>query len=181
MECSYTLEDFARTYGALDRATFASTFTYPLLLVDLSGPRPRPNGIATRAPTSEIVNLEKGREPASARWVMPLVRSARSLVPDTITLGRASDNDLVVPHPSVSKVHAYFRKHPSAERYTIVDAGSSFGTTLNGKPVDRVSGLPLASGDTILLAKVVLSNFFLARDFLDYLHVLKRAEKSGIR
>jgi hypothetical protein len=184
MECTSTFEDFTRAHGALDLPGFLASFGHPFLLVNLSGPRVKQTDFATRAPErgfDGITGPEPDRAPGSGFWVLGLLRSARNRVPDAITLGRAPDNDLVIPHASVSKVHAFFRKHPSAERYSIVDAGSSFGTTVNGNSVTTASPHPLASGDTIVFARVVPSHFFLPKDFFEYIHLARRVEKGRKR
>jgi predicted component of type VI protein secretion system len=60
-----------------------------------------------------------------------------------ITIGRSADNVLVVPHPSVSRLHA--RIHGTSGGYMIVDMGSHNGVWVNGH---RVSEGMLLSGDT---------------------------------
>ncbi|MCU0723663.1 MAG: FHA domain-containing protein [Planctomycetes bacterium] len=166
MECTSTFEDFTRAHGALDLPGFLASFGHPFLLVNLSGPRVKQTDFATRAPErgfDGITGPEPDRAPGSGFWVLGLLRSARNRVPDAITLGRAPDNDLVIP------------------RYSIVDAGSSFGTTVNGNSVTTASPHPLASGDTIVFARVVPSHFFLPKDFFEYIHLARRVEKGRKR
>ena len=59
-------------------------------------------------------------------------------------IGRVPDNDIVVPHPSVSRHHAELHATPGG--YRIVDLGSHNGTFVNEQ---RVSAATLAEGDTI--------------------------------
>ncbi|HYV78110.1 MAG TPA: FHA domain-containing protein, partial [Streptosporangiaceae bacterium] len=59
-------------------------------------------------------------------------------------IGRVPDNDIMVPHPSVSRHHAEL--HTTPDRYRIVDLGSHNGTFVNEQ---RVSAATLAEGDTI--------------------------------
>jgi ABC-type multidrug transport system ATPase subunit len=51
-------------------------------------------------------------------------------------IGRALDNELVVPDLQVSRRHAEFRSTPDG-RFEIVDLGSHNGTYVNGQPVQR--------------------------------------------
>jgi adenylate cyclase len=51
-----------------------------------------------------------------------------------MTIGRVSSNEVVVPHPSVSRNHAMIRLLRPGEYY-LIDVGSSNGTYLNGKRV----------------------------------------------
>ena len=59
-------------------------------------------------------------------------------------IGRVPDNDIMVPHPSVSRHHAEL--HTTPDGYRIVDLGSHNGTFVNEQ---RVSAATLAEGDTV--------------------------------
>jgi FHA domain len=76
-----------------------------------------------------------------------------------ITLGRAPDNDVVVPDASISRFHAYV-KEGANRQWLIQDAGSTNGTAVNGHAVPRQgSGSPieLSSGDDVRLGQVELT------------------------
>ncbi len=62
----------------------------------------------------------------------------------TITLGRATTNDVSLADPKASRFHA--RIECDDDGCTIVDLGSANGTRVNGQ---RVESSPLATGDTI--------------------------------
>ncbi len=62
------------------------------------------------------------------------------------TIGRAADNDIVVPQPDVSRHHARFEFVDDVWR--IVDLGSTNGTTVNGR---RATEAPIAPGDALVL------------------------------
>ncbi len=57
------------------------------------------------------------------------------IVSDTVRIGRASDNDIVVPDLMVSRHHAELRV-TGAGRYRVVDLDSHNGTYVNGARVD---------------------------------------------
>jgi pSer/pThr/pTyr-binding forkhead associated (FHA) protein len=59
-------------------------------------------------------------------------------------IGRVPDNDIVVPHLSVSRHHAELHTTPGG--YRIVDLGSHNGTFVNEQ---RVTAAALAEGDTV--------------------------------
>ncbi len=65
---------------------------------------------------------------------------------DTITIGRATTNDVSMPDPKVSRFHA--RIECDDRGCTIVDLGSANGIQVNGSRVERA---PLATGDVIHL------------------------------
>jgi adenylate cyclase len=54
----------------------------------------------------------------------------------TVSIGRADSNDLMLPHPSVSRQHARVTVLPG-ETVLIIDLGSMNGTFVNGQPVQE--------------------------------------------
>lgn len=65
---------------------------------------------------------------------------------DTVRIGRADDNDVVLLEQAASRHHA--RVEPSGDGYTIVDLGSATGLVLRGK---RVTQHLLQDGDELHL------------------------------
>jgi pSer/pThr/pTyr-binding forkhead associated (FHA) protein len=59
--------------------------------------------------------------------------TAHELIEDLITIGRGSDNMIVVNDPSVSTHHAQLQR--ASETYRLKDLGSTNGTHVNGIPV----------------------------------------------
>ncbi|MBN2381770.1 FHA domain-containing protein [bacterium] len=75
-----------------------------------------------------------------------------SLSRESMTIGRASDNDIVFFNEvAVSRKHARFVKE--GDSFYVVDLGSKNGTRLNGEPVHKEK---LKEGDEILVGKSVL-------------------------
>ena len=71
---------------------------------------------------------------------------------DSMTIGRAPGNTLRIADPTVSRHHA--RIVPSGDGLALEDAGSSFGTVLNGERI--AASTPLRDGATIKLGNVRL-------------------------
>jgi hypothetical protein len=69
------------------------------------------------------------------------------------TIGRRSDQDIVLDDPSVSRTHA--RIEINAEGVAIADLGSTNGTLVNTRSV-RAARVPLRSGDRIKIGAVLL-------------------------
>jgi pSer/pThr/pTyr-binding forkhead associated (FHA) protein len=61
-----------------------------------------------------------------------------------IGIGRASDNDVIVDDPMVSRHHCQLRLQHGA--YSFADLGSRNGSTVNGQPVSQIA---LGPGDVI--------------------------------
>jgi hypothetical protein len=59
------------------------------------------------------------------------------LTVDRATFGRAEDNDIVIPDGSVSSRHGEF--HSKGDAIEIVDLGSTNGTHVDGKRVERAT------------------------------------------
>ena len=68
-----------------------------------------------------------------------------------LTVGRASDNDLVIAHPSISAHHAEL--HFDGEQFLLRDLSSSNGTFVNGV---RITSATLNAGDIVHLGPVAL-------------------------
>ena len=72
--------------------------------------------------------------------------------PKRLSIGRSSDQDIVLRNETVSKFHAWLERS-SDGAYHVADAGSRNGTRLNGRNV--VAGpLPIAPGDAVRFGTV---------------------------
>lgn len=65
-----------------------------------------------------------------------------------VRIGRASDNDLVVQHPQVSRYHAVLER--TGRDFRLTDLGSTNGTMVNGKRITRPQ--MLREGDAVQIA-----------------------------
>ncbi|HTQ46401.1 MAG TPA: sigma 54-interacting transcriptional regulator [Polyangiaceae bacterium] len=70
-----------------------------------------------------------------------------------VTLGRASDADVRIPHPSVSRTHAVLKMGP---RLRIRDVGSANGTRVAGKLVTPETDVEVAVGDAIAVGAAMV-------------------------
>ncbi|HMF56456.1 MAG TPA: SpoIIE family protein phosphatase [Pyrinomonadaceae bacterium] len=66
-----------------------------------------------------------------------------------ITIGRSARNDLCIPDPFASRVHAEVRKE--GDQYILQDLGSANGTLYNGAPVE--AAIPLTPGGRIQIGE----------------------------
>jgi pSer/pThr/pTyr-binding forkhead associated (FHA) protein len=80
------------------------------------------------------------------------------LTAERVTIGRAADNDIVLPGGGVSKHHAVIEKQ--GESFVVVDCGSANGVYVNGARVHRQ---PLNYWDEIQIFHYVLKVMAVAR------------------
>ena len=101
------------------------------------------------------------RQPASGSLVLPLQKSVKigNLFPTMITVGRARNNDVVLPSREVSSFHAWFA--PAAGGWTVCDAESSNGTLVDGQSAQKPA--PVRSGQEVCFARV-RCRFFLPEE-----------------
>jgi len=153
------VRDLRADARSLARSEFEERHGRAFLLLsaaDLSTPRPTITevrldgdpGAPTRTDSTANLSLV----------VYALRRNGRS-AGHLITLGRAPDNDVVVPDVSISRFHAFVKRDANG-RWMMQDAGSTNGTTVNGSSVPRQGHGPpaeLSPGDDVRLGQVDLT------------------------
>lgn len=72
----------------------------------------------------------------------------------TITIGRATDNNVVIDNKLASRYHAIIQK--IKDDYYIKDLDSTNGTLLNGQPIPKDKYVKLGSSDTVTIGKTNL-------------------------
>jgi hypothetical protein len=98
--------------------------------------------------------------------IYPLVKKAGASFADRITIGRTTNNDIVVADHSFSRLHAYVRHQAGA--WVVADAGSKNGSWLRGETLEARRERPLASRIVLRLGDVDLT-FYLATDLYSVL------------
>lgn len=143
-------EQFVSERGALSRTEFLEAVREPHVLVDL---RPQ----STRDSSFLTVRLDKKAveetRRAGRRVIAPVAKrpGAQNAFAMMITVGRAANNDIVIPDQRVSKFHAYFREEGG--RWLLCDANSRNGTLIDGEAAPQQGGAPVAAGARIELAQ----------------------------
>jgi len=89
-------------------------------------------------------------------FVVPLRKreGAEQLWQDRITIGRATNKDIVLRDASVSKSHAWFELHEERE-FSLTDAGSTNLTAVNGEALAPKKSRAIVEGDRIEFGSVV--------------------------
>ena len=157
-----SIRDLRAAAQKLPRAEFEQRYGRVFLLLSATD-FAAPPGLMTEVGMGGPARMEST---ASLSLIVYAVRHNGHSAGHLITVGRAPDNDVVVPDASISRFHAYV-KEGADRQWLIQDAGSTNGTGVNGHAVPRQgSGSPIAlkSGDDVRLGQVELT--FLDADAL---------------
>jgi len=142
------IEAFREDAHALTAAAFEARHGSAFLLLTATG-LAQPKGLAA----TEVYLL--GDDDPSAHTadlsvlVYPLKQREGS-AGHLLTVGRAPDNDVVIPDRSVSRFHAFFKREGGS--YRLQDAGSTNGSEVNCAPVAAKGNgpaSPIKRGDTV--------------------------------
>lgn len=85
-----------------------------------------------------------------------------------VTVGRTSNNDVVLDDGSVSRFHAWMIHDATTGRWALTDAGSKNGTFLNGAALKAKTPTPLTDRARLRFGQVELV-FYAPAAFLDLL------------
>ncbi len=145
----------------------ASPGMYLLGSTPIAGPQDPLRRSFNTLPTFTMAELEaaaveqKQRDRTDGRFLCRVEKTDRNPWQGRITVGRAPNNDVIIGHPSVSKLHAnilvadndLFAPQPLQVLH-IKDVGSRNGTRLNGTILSELSEVELRSGDRLMLGDV---------------------------
>jgi len=145
-------DDLQKTLKRMTRAEFEAKYAHFWLIRELDSDESSPSAFNTVAWDSKRTisagkkMLESGpgmaarmRHDPSRFAFYPLTKSGANPWAERILVGRASNNDIVLRHESVSKLHAYFEERQRGTLH-LHDAKSANGTRVDGGPVDPNGG-----------------------------------------
>jgi len=107
--------------------------------------------------------------------VIEIKKTKADSAENTITIGRAIFNDVVIYNNMVSRSHAYLYAHPTSTACYLVDCGSKNGTLINGRPLTPYEKYQLADGDEVCLGPQTRIIYFSSTAFGNFLKGLKAA------
>jgi len=85
-----------------------------------------------------------------------------------VSIGRTSNNDIVLDDASVSRFHAWLQQEEDTGAWCVVDAGSRNGTTLAGKRLPAKKAVRLSDGQAVKVGAISLV-FYSPNGFLAFL------------
>lgn len=154
------LKDFAAACAALDPESFRQRHGEAFLLLSAGAASlrlatgPQPTLSSEAAP-----NRPTPADRPQIEFNVFSVRRAAESTNEFISVGRAKNNDVVIPDVSLSKVHAFFRQM-GRDRFTLQDAGSRNGTFVNETAVPargQGAAVDVHAGDRVRFGSVQLT------------------------
>jgi hypothetical protein len=160
------LEQFAEQLRDVGVESFQRLYPWPFLVaLGMAGDIQE-----SRSSGTSIINLADGvleRGRISGR-VFPLVKTRYS-PKGPITIGRTSENDVVIPEYSVSRKHCFIAV--VAGSYRVTDWGSANGTLVNEIDIGKMAPCPLRGGEIITLGRLMLL-FLPPRQFAEHVRAI---------
>lgn len=162
------------------RETFLDSFHHPFLLIQtLGGKTPGSDSDSDLEVTSRLRGVRRdtvefpvegstpppGMREVERVRVAPLVSSSGE---PRVSIGRTQENDLQLVHSFISKKHAVIERDGSG-RYRISDLGSTNGTAVNFRPVQKGETRGLSEADTIILGGAFSCTFLFPEGLYSYI------------
>lgn len=160
MEDSADIIELARV---MPRDRFVRRVTNLLLVVSEASEDGQPIAFRTVA-ASPAAHRKPPPPPGPASEVLEITKAKGNPYPDQISVGRTRNCDVVLRNPSVSKLHAHFRRDAQGQ-LVLVDNGSQNGTRVNGKLLAENEPHAVAVGDVIQFGRLTTSLLDAARLF----------------
>ena len=159
---------FAAEFGELSREAFLEAVQVPYLVGRLD-----PEDSSSDRLGNLTLSVRPGQivpDPGSELALLAVDPQSKSNPYGAmVTIGRAANNDVVLPDPRVSKFHSYIGQVD--EQWLLYDADSCNGTRGNGEAVAARTGLPIDSGTCISFGGAVELVFLSPEELYDYLHL----------
>jgi hypothetical protein len=173
---SMTLTELRAAIENLSYSILVARHPYPFLLVARIEP------VLENKHSFETLHarLMGDETPPADTIVWPITRagSAGALM---ITVGRTKNSDIVLASPGISKLHGYFQRDLATQSYSIADAGSRNGTTLNGRQLKPKIAAPISDGDVLEFGRSFRGSFYTAAALQAALPALLAASGIGAR
>lgn len=140
-----TLAAYLYDAASLDVAAFCEKHPHPVLVA-------KPHAMESEPQLSTSAG---GESNSGVPLVYVLKAGGAHGFGDRITLGRTGNNDVAIQAPDISKYHGFLTQ--SGALYAYADAGSTYGSFLNGKRLASGERTTLTSHDVLTVASVELT------------------------
>jgi pSer/pThr/pTyr-binding forkhead associated (FHA) protein len=148
------VKEYLQQAHSLDRDTFVDRNPEPFLVR-----QQKDESIDPRNEYRSTLKMKVDRErqvvrieplpPSPNDSVIPLDKTERNSFASKVLVGRTETNDIVIPHLTVSKHHAFFARDGETLVYSVTDTGSTNGSKLNGQALAPKEPHALTDGDQV--------------------------------
>jgi pSer/pThr/pTyr-binding forkhead associated (FHA) protein len=170
------LPDFTHRLKRMSLEDFRTFYKAPFLLLESHAHDSSSDAFPISTPSETLQQEDIGRVDFTEQFVSSLEKTDKN-EKKNITLGRAIENDIFVPHRAVSKFHAEFFRDGVDGLYHLMDLGSTNGTTLERAPLVANTPVSLDNQQTMIFGGHVRGTFFYPKDFYNYVQFLARIGK----
>jgi hypothetical protein len=163
------LPSFVERAVAQTKEAFAKEFAATPLLVQLTEPEVADSKGPTARFGTIIIRKEEMASGDAKMFVHPLRKQSANAFGMMITVGRTSNNDVVLPYEAISKFHAYFSQLPDGS-WSLTDAKSMNGTFVWGKRLgpDTKEKLDLSRPVDVSFSQAIECRLYSAAAFWDF-------------
>lgn len=158
--------EFVRRFHGSSLEEFLAANPFPFLLGEPGGASLSTTGFQTLG-TSRPVEVDdvvdrptdEARRPGEAlipERLYPVSKRPGTPFPHMISVGRSTNNDIVLPFAAVSKLHAFFSFVPETDTWTLCDAESSNGTFLGSRRLAANERFPVPENSQVIFGDIAL-------------------------
>lgn len=153
----------------------------------LEGPQNVPNNKAVFQFSTVSLNADYAMQPVTRDFsvasvlesrVMEVKKKKSDKKRNTITIGRAPTNDIVLYNSTISKAHAYLYLHPSRAACYLVDCDSKNGTLLNGEVLKPFERYKVNDCDEICFGPHIKIVYFSSIAFANFINQLRSTQSA---
>ena len=165
------LETYLRDAESLSEDEFLAQFDHPFLLIpgiERNSLSQLYGAVSRESTTEQKPSGASGDDQDNTVILCLGMRPKYGLSFDRMTVGRASEADIVILDDTVSKFHAEFSWDATRERCVITDLNSRNGTRIAGEKLKAGANGKLSTGMVLSLGNIQ-ARFFTPRAFLSWL------------
>lgn len=141
-------------------SSFVKTYPVPaVIVVDVGIGATTGNPAATTQSGPQLVTLFKSGKTAFRylNEVAFVLKRPGNPFPQFVSVGRTTNNDVVLGVETVSKLHGYFSQTDG--RWSLTDFRSTNGTFLNDERLESGKPVPVATGDRVRWGTQIVTEF----------------------
>ena len=162
---------YVQVVGSLEPDEFEREYPHPFLVeTRTSGSTDEFSQFTTSRVQLDDIDIERGALLArrGGNQVIPVTKRPGNAFPEMINVGRAQNNDIVLPFTSISKFHAYFEMDSSTGDFRLTDADSMNGSFVNQDRLEPDVPTSLRDGDVVSFSPQHEFVFHTSAGFYEY-------------